>query len=418
MQSVDRSSRGPYREVEEHGFDGQLHHLPCSVCIRSHLTKDKHNLIALQIINHYDIANKVPPSNTITFESLAQSCNLPQEILTRIIRQAMTFSVFSEPQAGHVAHTQTSLAIPSQAPLLNYQLEICLPSSTNLLKSLDPDTKKDQEKTAFQLAHNTTDNWFDFAAKSGTWMEEYGKYQSLIAQGGAHDISHLVHGYDWAALGKVNIIDIGGGDGSTAFALAQAHPNLHITVQDFADLLPLFERKRPGSLASRVKFIAHSFFDPQPDDDGSEEGEEEEDGEETVFLLRHILHDWPTEDGHRILRNLIPGMKAGGRKLIVAEQVMPRARSLGEEEREENESSSSSSHGDGGVGSSKEGEYFTSGQQERVMRALDMQMMVQYGSQERTMEDWKTLFAAVGLKVVKTQRPGGSADTIMEIGLE
>lgn len=345
------------------------------------LLKDKHNLVALQIINHYHIADKIPPDGQVTFQNLAESCNLPQDILTRIIRQAMTYDVFFEPQPGHVAHTKTSLAIPSQAPLLSYQLEIALPSSMNLLKSL----KSEEGKTAFQIAHNTTDDFFTYASKTGNWMEEYGRYQSIIAQGGAYAMSHLINGYDWDKLvgsegkekakGKATVIDIGGGDGSIAIALAQEFPNLHITVQDCPQLVSAFHAKLPPTLASRVEFTPHSFFDAQPASSASPV---------SVFLLRHILHDWPTPNCHRILRNIVDAMGAGaGSRLIVAEQVMPRE--------------------------------FTSEQQGRVMRALDMQMMVQYGSQERTMEDWEALFAAVGLRVIGTKRPEGSADTIMEV---
>lgn len=61
---------------------------------------------------------------------------------------------------------------------------------------------------------------------------------------------------------------------------------------------------------------------------------------------------------------------------------------------------------------------FDSAQKERVMRAQDMQMMVQYGSQEREMEDWEELFSSVGLRVCSTETPKGSADTIMEVVLK
>lgn len=61
---------------------------------------------------------------------------------------------------------------------------------------------------------------------------------------------------------------------------------------------------------------------------------------------------------------------------------------------------------------------FNSAEQERIMRALDMQMLVQYGSQERNREDWERLFGEVGLEIVGMKKPKGSADTFMEVALK
>ncbi|KAL8731041.1 MAG: hypothetical protein Q9166_003692 [cf. Caloplaca sp. 2 TL-2023] len=360
---------------------------------------DKHNLTTLQIINHYSIATKVPAIGQISYHALSQACSLSQDILTRIIRQAMTYNVFTEPQPGYIAHTETSKTIPSLSPLLNYQLEICLPSTTNLQESLEMDEKK----TAFQLAHDTNDNWWEFAKKEGGWMEEYGKYQSIITQGGAHDVCHLLNGYDWGSLGEsVTVIDIGGGDGSVALSLAQRFPNLYITVQDFEHLQTSFEANFPPSLKDRVGFQAHSFFDPQPPAPGNDNHKAR------VFLLRHILHDWPIPDCHRILRNLITNLNQDSR-LVISEQIMPFSNTSTTNTGPSANTSSSST--------TKEENTFASGEEERIMRALDMQMLVQYGSQERTLEDWDTLFAEVGLKIKKKERPKGSADTIMEVAL-
>ena len=56
---------------------------------------------------------------------------------------------------------------------------------------------------------------------------------------------------------------------------------------------------------------------------------------------------------------------------------------------------------------------------EKVMRALDMQMMVQFGGKERTLDDWKILFqmAEPRLKIDKITTPSGSADSFIELSL-
>ncbi|KAL8733918.1 MAG: hypothetical protein Q9181_003410 [Wetmoreana brouardii] len=379
---------------------------------------DRHDLTTLRIIHRFQIASYVPPSGTISYSALSHLCNLPKPILTRILRQAMTYDVFCEPQADHVAHSDMSRLIPSLGDMFNYQFEICLPSAMSLPDSLQQCGDKPM-KIAFQLAHKTTDNWWDFASKNGNLMEEYGKYQSLISQGGAHDVSHVLNGYDWAGLEDALAADIGGGSGSVAIALAHAYPNLYLEVQDFPDLLPSFKSALPSSLKGRVNFASHSFFDPQPASQTIPD----------IFLLRHILHDWPTPDCHRILLNIIPCLSVNpNARIIVAEQVIPSYPFASASASGSNSSLSHSHHqqsngdtnrnanGDTG-GEELESESFTSAQQERIMRALDIQMMSQFGSQERTRQDWEELFSEVGLKIVGMKRPKGSADIIMEIAL-
>ena len=354
------------------------------------IDKDKHNLMTLQIINRYSIAMKVPESGQIPYEELALRCDLPKDILIRILRQAMTYGAFCEPQIGYIAHTDVSQAIPSLSPMLSYQLDICLPSTTGLVKSL----QTGRHQTAFQIAHQTWNSWWEWAAKSTGWSEKYQKYQSLMTRGGGHDTSHVIEGYDWRSLGTGFVVDvgvstdnrswaciltcmlqIGGGDGFVAASLVEAFPLLTFDVQDRVFCQETERSRVPSKLSPQIKFTQQSFFLPQPD--SSKEAD--------VFLLRHILHDWPEKDCVDILQNLANVMKPNAR-LVIVEQVMEPAGKM-------------------------------SRYSERIMRGLDMQMMVQFGSQERTLDDWKALFAKADsrLVLVNSRKPRGSLDTLMEV---
>jgi hypothetical protein len=134
--------------------------------------------------------------------------------------------------------------------------------------------------------------------------------------------------------------------------------------------------KTAGSI--RVSFLPHSFFQDQP----------QEVADADVFFLRHILHDWPDAECLTILRNLTKCLKPSA-KIILAEQLMP---AVGE------------------VPMSTE----------RVMRALDMQMMVQFGSTERTLEDWKDLFRRADHRLILkgVTKPAGSADSFLELQMQ
>lgn len=168
--------------------------------------QDKFNIVSLQIINHYNIATLVPSTGQVSISELAATCNLPSDILTRVLRQAMTFHVFMEPEVGFIAHTEASREIPHLSPLLSYQLEICLPSTMSLLSWMKEDGTK--HKSPFQLAHSTTDTWWGYAEKRPALTQNYGKYMALITSGGPHDVSHVVNGFSWDQLGSAIVVDV------------------------------------------------------------------------------------------------------------------------------------------------------------------------------------------------------------------
>ncbi|KAF5863999.1 hypothetical protein ETB97_008934 [Aspergillus alliaceus] len=334
---------------------------------------DRQNLASLQVINHYQIASIIPLKGTIAISEVADKCGLPTDILSRILRQAMTYGVFCELEPGYIAHTGLSQEILRLEPLLTYQLDVCLPSMVRLLDWLK-DVDRDQ-KSAYQIAHNTTDTWWSSASKKPELIENYGKYMALITSGGAHDVSYVLKGFAWEEIGAGIVMDVGGADGFVAINLAESYPDMTVIVEDNLKLKDSAEANIPSHLKSRVLYLPHSFFKPQ-----SALGRATD-----VFLLRHILHDWNDKDCRAILRTLVASMKPGA-SILVAEQIL---------------------QSPGAV----------SWQRERVMRALDMQMMIQFGSKERTYEDWRALFLSVDppLEIVRCVQPDGSADSFMEL---
>ncbi|KNG91337.1 O-methyltransferase [Aspergillus nomiae NRRL 13137] len=334
---------------------------------------DRQNLASLQVINHYRIASIVPLSGSIAMSELAHKCGLPVDILRRILRQAMTYGAFSEPEPDCVAQTDVSREIPRLSPLLTYQLDVCLPSMVRLLDWLKDSDR--EHKCPYQIAHNTEDTWWTSASKRPELIENYGKYMALITSGGAHDVSYVLKGFAWEKLGKAIVVDVGGADGFVGIRLAEEYPTLAVIVEDNLKLKDSADGNIPRHLKSRVVFLPHSFFKPQ-----SALGHEAD-----VFLLRHILHDWNDNDCRAILQALAVSMKPGA-SIVVAEQILQSPGTA-------------------------------SWQRERVMRALDMQMMIQFGSKERSYEDWDALFMSIDppLEIVGCVHPAGSADSFMEL---
>lgn len=88
-----------------------------------------------------------------------------------------------------------------------------------------------------------------------------------------------------------------------ACALASQNPHLNFIVQDLVGVVVQAKESLPLNLRDRVSFQAHNFFTPQPVD-------------ADVYLLRHVLHDWPDKYCIQILRNLLATMKASSKILV------------------------------------------------------------------------------------------------------
>jgi hypothetical protein len=93
--------------------------------------------------------------------------------------------------------------------------------------------------------------------------------------------------------------------------------------------------------------------------------------------MHSVLHDWTDADCRRILSNLVPAMKRGYSKILINENVIPSTNAYWE------------------------------------TTSLDIIMMADFASQERTETQWRALVESVGLRIVKiwtVRRGGGEFD--------
>jgi 6-hydroxytryprostatin B O-methyltransferase len=173
---------------------------------------------------------------------------------------------------------------------------------------------------------------------------------------------------------------MGGSTGHASIALAEAFPDLKFIVQDLPDVITdsakQFDgRKLPQPLASRIQFGEHSFFSPQPVKGAS------------IYLLRHILHDWPDKEAVQILSTIIPvlGPKS---KILVSDIVLPERGSIPATE-------------------------------ERIMRMNDLLLHQFTNTSERTLQSWESIFteASPKLCIQRVCRNSGSVLSLMELAL-
>ena len=78
--------------------------------------------MVLDFLTKFNVWSAVPLDGPISYADLATKVNVPESILRRVLRHAMTLKLFtcpsSDPNSDLVAHTATS-AIPARNPLLS-----------------------------------------------------------------------------------------------------------------------------------------------------------------------------------------------------------------------------------------------------------------------------------------------------------
>jgi hypothetical protein len=101
--------------------------------------------------------------------------------------------------------------------------------------------------------------------------------------------------------GVRTVVDVGGGTGAMLAELLRARPGLRGTLVERPGTAA---RAELGDVADRVSVAAQSFFDPLPA--GAD-----------VYLLRHVLNDWPTEETVAILRRCAEAARPAGRVVVM-----------------------------------------------------------------------------------------------------
>lgn len=112
---------------------------------------------------------------------------------------------------------------------------------------------------------------------------------------------------DWPDSGTV--VNVGGGQGVLACALAKAYPNLQVVVFDLPAVRSRFEEYASEHMSDgRVRFESGDFFsDPFPDAD--------------FAILGHILHNWPRGLRLALIRSAYDALAPNGEILVYDRMV-------------------------------------------------------------------------------------------------
>ena len=225
-----------------------------------------------------------------------------------MLRHAMTYRIFREPQKGIVAHTAASKTL-AETPLLRDWIgqacEDMWPAASRVVDAMTTwPASEEPTQTGFNLAYNTKDPFFAEIKKTPERAQRFADAMSFFHAGPGLETAHVIKGYNWAVERGIEVIDVGGSHGSVAREIVNNFPLVRCLVQDLPEVIDSLKPQQLSQMNGRLKFEAYNFFTEQPHKGAD------------IYFFRMIFHNWSDKYCVQILKNLIPALKHGAKVLI------------------------------------------------------------------------------------------------------
>lgn len=277
-------------------------------------------------------------------DALAQACGAHPRSLYRLLRALAAVGVFHEMEGQRFSLTALGACLMGDAPgsLRDYARWIGTPgmwrSWGNLLHSV---------RTGEGAAMFTSgvDAW----TYRDQHPEERAVFDAAMTALSRAEARAVIEAWDFGRFGC--IVDIGGGEGHLLKAILLACPDARGILFDQPKVAASAEKVfASAGLAGRCEVVGGDFFQSVPA--GGD-----------AYVMKSVLHDWDDVAAARILRSCRRAMPAEARLLAVERVVGPRNEDPG-------------------------GTFF------------DLNMLVQYGAQERTRQEFQALLGSAGFDLV------------------
>ncbi|KAH9890829.1 sterigmatocystin 8-O-methyltransferase [Xylariomycetidae sp. FL2044] len=345
------------------------------------------NMVSLDAICRYNIANIIPPGGQVSFGEIAEKTKLDEPTVRRLLRHAISRRVLREPEPGMVAHTKVSryLALPYINEWLSFGAREGWPAVTKMLDALEKwPGSEENNHTGFALANNTDKSIFQVlhdeparAKRLASAVQAHNHFPGYAAT----DVPQL---YDWASLrgqhnddvGELLIVHVGGSRGEVVAELAKKlqQQQVKLLVQDMEMLIRNAKASLPLEVRDRIDFVAHRGpFDTQTV------------AAADAYLFRLVFQIWPDQQAVQILRAQIPALRPGA-KILIQDTVAP-----------------------------EPGEIPL--WRERELRAMDINTAAAFNGRHRYVHEWKALLAKADERFVLlgVHSPGRSLLSTLEI---
>jgi SAM-dependent methyltransferase len=285
-------------------------------------------------------------------DELARAAGADPQALYRVLRLLASIGVFAEPTPGSFALTPLGDTLRSDSPgsVRNFAITETAPGHWLPWGRLHESVRTGQPMAREALGMDL----FEWYAKN---PEEAGYFSAAMGNLSGLAASELVRVYDFSALRTV--ADVGGAHGVLLTAVLRANPAARGILFDLPHVIATADDAiADAGLSPRCQLVSGDFFDTVPD--GAD-----------IHLLKQIIHDWNDERATRLLQNCHRALVPGGRLLLV-EMVIP------------------------------------PDNQPSPAQAMDLNMLVLLGGQERTEEQFARLLEAACFRlerVIPTRSP-------------
>ncbi|KAJ5849885.1 hypothetical protein N7455_009741 [Penicillium solitum] len=321
-------------------------------------------LVRLKIFGNF-------PSEGTTIKDLAERVNRNENIVHRLMSHAATYHI----KPDFFIHTAGSRVLTENEGMRSWMLVglgETMPGALKIAEAVSQNNDSEEpQHSGWNIQNNTDLPVFQALATMPERATIFAKAMSWHAQLPGYSPQYLLDHFPFGS-GDITVVDVGGGIGHIAYALVNHCPTVQCIVQDRPEVILQAEQALPANLQGRIRFQPHDFFQDQPVHGAD------------VYLLRHVLHDWSNKYARKILQALIPALNPGA-KVVLNDRIIP---------------------GYGGT------------LPERA--DYDLYMLGLQNSQERTPDDWKSLFRDTDSRfnVTKISQPSKSYLSIMEVTWE
>jgi len=280
---------------------------------------------------------------------LAQVTQTDERSLYRIMRLLAAYDVFAEDRGrvfGLAKHGKTLLSDDPESSrwwVLSLGDELWK-SNSEILESVRTG------KTGFEIAHGE---------RVWSWYPKHPREHDIFIKGmngfTRMHCQELVRAFDFSRFNEV--VDVGGGGGGLICEILKANPGLNGVLFDQPRTIDEEGRGRIESmgLSHRCEAVGGNFLEALP------EGAD-------AYLFKHVLRDWDDQGVRTMLGNCRKAMPENGTLLIVDAVVNP------------------------------------ANGTDRLVKLIDVQMMVDAGGGLRTLSEFEQIFADTGFEIVKIHK--------------
>ncbi|OJJ98357.1 hypothetical protein ASPACDRAFT_122162 [Aspergillus aculeatus ATCC 16872] len=261
---------------------------------------------------------------TLTLQQLAEQTGAASSLLARLMRVITGTGVVRESSPEAYTATPTSDILATAAFAAGFRMFgnivpnlQSFPDHLQATQYRNP-SDSDSPSGIFQSCFHTDRSFFQWLAANPTIARDFNTFQTTKRNQQHWSDSYPVWtrfttgGVDTLDSDAPLLVDVGGGMGHDLRVLKTKFPvplqTGQIVLQDQRSVIETI----PADLRDpTIEYMPYDFFTPQPVQGAR------------VYLLKHIIHNWPDEKVMDILRNVAAGMRSGYSKLWLFGGIVP-----------------------------------------------------------------------------------------------